>query len=40
MIFPDRIKQGDKVAIISLLSGILGEQQVRHEIEIGLKRLK
>lgn len=40
MIFPDRIKQGDKVAIISLSSGILGEQQVRHEIEIGLKRLK
>lgn len=34
------LKKGDKVAIVSLSSGILGEQYVAHELELGVKRLK
>lgn len=34
------LKKGDKVAIVSLSSGILGEIYVRHELELGIKRLK
>lgn len=34
------LKQGDKVAIVSLSSGILGENFVSHELELGIKRLK
>lgn len=34
------LKKGDKVAIVSLSSGILGEPYVEHEVELGIKRLK
>ena len=34
------LKKGDKVAIVSLSSGIMGEKYVRHELEIGVKRLQ
>lgn len=34
------LKKGDKVAIVSLSSGILGESYVAHELELGVKRLK
>lgn len=35
-----RLKPGDKVAIVSLSSGVLGEEFVRHELDLGIKRLK
>lgn len=34
------LKTGDKVAIVSLSSGVLGEKFVKHELDLGLKRLK
>lgn len=34
------LKKGDKVAIVSLSSGMLGEKFCSHNIEIGVKRLK
>lgn len=34
------LKKGDKVAIVSLSSGVLGESFVKHEVELGIKRLK
>jgi muramoyltetrapeptide carboxypeptidase LdcA involved in peptidoglycan recycling len=34
------LKKGDKVVIVSLSSGILGELYVAHELELGVKRLK
>ena len=34
------LKNGDKVAIVSLSSGVLGESFIKHELEIGIKRLK
>lgn len=34
------LKKGDKVAIVSLSNGILGENFVKHELELGIKRLK
>ena len=37
---PCKLKRGDKVAIVSLSSGLLGENFVKHELEIGLRRLK
>ena len=37
---PEALKRGDKVAIVSLSSGILGEKFVSHELELGVKRLK
>ncbi len=37
---PKRLRPGDKVAIVSLSSGVLGEKFVAHEIELGEKRLK
>lgn len=40
MIFPKKLKSGDKVAIVSLSSGMLGEEFCRHNIEIGTKRLR
>lgn len=33
-------KGGDKVAIVSLSSGILGEDFIKHELDLGIKRLK
>ena len=37
---PYRLNKGDKVAIVSLSSGILGEQFVVHELDLGVKRSK
>ena len=35
-----RLKNGDKVAIVSLSKGLLGEEFVKHNLEIGTRRLK
>ena len=40
MIKPDMLKYGDTVAIVSLSSGMLGEEFCSHTMEIGVKRLK
>lgn len=37
---PKLLVKGDKVAIVSLSSGMLGEEFSSHELEAGLKRLK
>lgn len=37
---PYQLSPGDKVAIVSLSSGILGEAFCKHQIELGKKRLK
>ena len=39
MIKPERLKRGDKVAIVSLSSGVLGEKFVEHEVKLLEKRL-
>jgi|SRR6056297_694683 len=40
MIKPKKLNIGDKVAIVSLSSGILGESFCKHQIDIGIKRMK
>ncbi len=40
MQYPKKLKKGDKVAIVSLSSGMLGEEFCSHNIEIGVRRLK
>jgi muramoyltetrapeptide carboxypeptidase LdcA involved in peptidoglycan recycling len=40
MIKPKQLNKGDKIAIVSLSSGILGEFNVRHQLELGIKRLE
>lgn len=40
MIKPHRLKTGDKVAIVSLSSGVLGEAFAAHELELGERRLQ
>lgn len=35
-----KLNKGDKVAIVSLSSGLLGESFVKHELDLGIKRLK
>lgn len=40
MIKPERLKKGDKVAIVSLSSGMLGEKEYFHKYELGKKRLE
>lgn len=40
MLFPEPLKKGDKVAVISLSSGIIGEPYCAHEKELGLKKLR
>lgn len=40
MIKPKKLNSGDKVAIVSLSLGILGEPFTEHEILIGNKRLE
>lgn len=40
MIKPQRLRVGDKVAIISLSSGVLGEEFAAHELALGEKRLE
>lgn len=37
---PQPLQKGDKVAIVSLSSGMLGEEFCSHNIEIGVKRLR
>lgn len=37
---PKRLEPGDKIAIVSLSSGMLGEAACAHNLEIGLKRLE
>lgn len=39
MIRPRALKQGDRVAIVSLSSGMLGEEFCTHSVEKGVKRL-
>ena len=40
MKYAEKLKKGDKVAIVSLSSGMVGEEFFSHNIEIGVKRLK
>ena len=40
MIKPERLKKGDKVAIVSLSNGLLGEPQFKHMQDLGKKRLE
>lgn len=40
MIKAKRLEKGDKVAIVSLSKGLLGESVVQHNLEIGVKRLR
>lgn len=40
MNIPRKLNKGDRVAIVSLSSGILGMEYCEHELRIGLKRLK
>ena len=40
MIKPERLKKGDKVAVVSLSSGILGEESIIHKFDIAKERLK
>lgn len=37
---PPKLNKGDNVAIVSLSSGILGEASSKHQVEIGVGRLK
>jgi muramoyltetrapeptide carboxypeptidase LdcA involved in peptidoglycan recycling len=39
MIKPKKLEQNDKVAIVSLSSGILGEKFCKHQLALGIKRL-
>lgn len=40
MIKPKRLKKGDKVAIVSLSSGLIGEKGIIHKLDIAKKRLE
>lgn len=40
MIFPNPLKKGDRIAIVSLSNGILGEPYCAHEKELGEKMLR
>ena len=40
MIKPNNLKTGDKVAIVSLSSGLAGEEKFKHRYELGKKRLE
>lgn len=40
MKYAKKLRKGDKVAIVSLSSGMLGEAFCSHNIEIGVKRLR
>lgn len=40
MLQPNPLCRGDSVAIVSLSSGMLGEAYCKHQLEIGVKRLK
>lgn len=36
---PQHLEKGDKIAIVSLSRGILGEEGCKHELDLGIKRL-
>ena len=40
MLKANRLEKGDKVAIISLSRGLLGESFVQHNLDLGIKRLR
>jgi len=40
MIKPSKLRAGDKVAIVSLSSGVLGESFAAHELDLGEERLR
>jgi len=40
MLKPQRLRKGDKVAIVSLSSGMLGEEKYIHKYKLGKKRLE
>ena len=40
MIKPNRLKKGDKIAIVSLSTGLLGEESLIHKYEIAKERLE
>lgn len=40
MIKPKQLVKGDKVAIVSMSSGMLGEEFAKHELDLGIKRIK
>ena len=40
MIKPKKLKRGDTVAIVSLSSGMAGDELFKHRYEIGKKRLE
>lgn len=40
MIKPKKLEKGDKVAIVSLSRGLLGMPFIKHELDLGLKRLR
>ena len=40
MVKPERLKKGDKIAIVSLSRGLLGMPFCKHELDLGIKRLK
>ena len=40
MKIPTPLKQGGRIAVVSLSSGMLGEDFARHDIDLGIKRLK
>ena len=37
---PSALRRGDKVAIVSLSSGVLGEPFAKHQVELAKKRLE
>ncbi|VEU67859.1 S66 family peptidase [Mycoplasmopsis pulmonis] len=40
MIKPKKLNAGDKIAIVSLSSGVLGEAFCKHQLDLGIERLK
>ncbi len=40
MIKPNMLKSGDRIAIVSLSSGMLGEDYCSHNLAIGTKRME
>ncbi len=40
MIKPKKLEKGDKVAVITLSRGLLGMPFIKHELDLGIKRLK
>ena len=37
---PKKLNKGDKIAIVSLSRGLLGMPFCKHELDLGIKRLK